>query len=368
MDYEEEQMKKGSIIMILGTGEVETRNFLYLLSKYPQLRDFELVFVYQRGYEELHQSLIGEYFDRFREKVCLPTEIRERSRAYNEAVLYAHTDIFIFLEPNMMPVRRCFEFLAESLEQGNILAVQPMVVNYHTGQIQSTGYMESAGGLMHAFKNRNPEEKIVNCSNPRYALSSSLFAINRFVFEELNGFNEKVSPEMMGRNLTSEITLRGYGNFYDHRAKAYYLYDLLEKTEYDTMGNGISDNKLLLPEEGNKTCMVFLLREQVTDCQRRSKYTVMNFSEMKDLENFLGRIGVHYHEIIDYYGFSEATSIEFQKIIPLSYAKERGNYIYVTNNFKQIVDNRMWFHKRKYRKDVVCDLSGNLINIEQLGL
>ena len=56
--------KKGSIIILLDSEGMEVKNFLYMLSGYKGIQNYELILVYQKDTERVHQynqqSGIGE--------------------------------------------------------------------------------------------------------------------------------------------------------------------------------------------------------------------------------------------------------------------------------------------------------------------
>jgi len=357
--------KKGSIIIILDLEGMTMKNFLYMLSKYQGIENYELILSYQKNEKGYFKSIIGECLENQDILFYEAEDISNRGQIYNFASELAHTDILIFLDTNIALREHCLDELVYSLIEEDVLAVQPMIIRFGSPFVQSTGYVFSERCTGHALKNRNMDETIVNQSFERSALVSSVLAINRFVFEELRGFNETLPCEYMGKEITLRITKRGYKNFYNHRARAYYMAKDGGVSEYE---RGV-DLKYKSEEESiDKEFHEIeeLFQKQINKNQLSKNYVVINFSGLVQAIEVMRKINVKVSKIINCFGNSQYCAIEFEKVLPFYLAEEKCEYIYFTDNFCQVKNNYVWFKRREKYEDLIVDLSGNVIRASEI--
>lgn len=357
--------KKGSIIIILDLEGIAVKNFLYMLSKYQGIENYELILSYQKNEEAYFKGIIGECLRNQKILFYEAGDISNRGQIYNFASELAHTDILIFLDTNIALKEHCLDEMVYSLIEEDVLAVQPMIIRFGSPFVQSTGYVFSKSCVGHALKNRNMEEAIVNQSFERSALVSSILAINRFVFEELRGFNETLPCEYMGKEITMRITKRGYKNFYNHRAQAYYMEKDRGVSEYE---KGV-DLKYKTEEENiDKEFHEIeeLFQRQINKNQLSKNYVVINFSGLIQAVEVMRKINVKVSKIINCFGHSPYRSIEFEKVLPFYLAEENCEYIYFTDNFCQVKNNYVWFKRRQEYEDLIVDLSGNVLRASEV--
>lgn len=359
--------KKGSVIIILDLEGMAVKNFLYMLSKYQGIENYELILSYQKNEKEYFKNIISEYLGNQDILFYETEDISNHGQIYNFASELAHTDILIFLDTNIVPREHCLDELVYSLIEEDVLAVQPMIIRFGSPFVQSTGYVFSETCTGHALRNRNMEETIVNQSFERSALVSSILAVNRFAFEELRGFNEMLPCEYMGKELTMRITKRGYKNFYNHKARAYYMakdrcqggneyengIDLKYRTEYEPV-----DKEFHEIEE--------LFQKQIDKKQLSKNYIILNFSGLLQAVEVMRKINVKVSKIINCFGNSQYRTIEFEKVLPFYLAEEQCSYIYFTDNFCQIKNNYVWFKRREGHEDLIVDLSGNVLKASEI--
>lgn len=357
--------KKGSIIVIFDTEGIEVKNFLYMLSIYPGIENYELIIAYEKN-EEAYVKGLGSLCPEYLKPVYYKMEdVSNKGIAYNGAAEKALTDVLIFLDMRIALMENCLDEMMRSLEEGDVLAVQPMVVKFHSLLVQSTGYVFSEKCSGHALQNRNITENIVNQSFERNALVTSIMAINRLVFEELRGFNAELPYEWMGREITMRITMKGYKNLYNHRARAYDMSNETGGSEYE-IGFDLIHEMVRRELSNGFHEMEELLNRQIHKKELGRKYVVINFSGMMQVRELLQKIRIKTVKIINYSHCSEKNVIEFEKILPFKMVEEEREYIYFANNFFQIKDNPVWFGKRRGHEDLIVDLSGNLIKISDL--
>ena len=357
--------KKGSIIIILDLEGLAVKNFLYMLLKYHGIEDYEIILSCEKNEETYFKNIMKEIPKNQKIIFYETRDISNRGQVYNMASQLAHTDILIFMDTNIALKENCLDELVYSLIEEDILAVQPMIVQFHSPLIQSTGYVFSEKCAGHALKNRNVDEKIVNQSYKRSALASSIIAINRFAFEELRGFDITIPYELMGREITMRITMKGYQNFYNHRAMAYYMSKRTGRNEYE---EEINLKYKVMSFNINKEFyeMEELFSQQINQKQLGKKYVVINFSGIVQVLEIMRKINFKISKIINYFEYSQNKNVEFEKILPFYLTEEEHEYIYFANNFYQIKDNHMWFERRREHEDLIMDLSGNVLRISEI--
>lgn len=343
--------KRASIIICLEYGGVQVKNFLHMLSEYEELGRYQLVFAYDAEEEAYFRGLIRKYF-REQDVSCFKTQnICHKSRVYNKAAELASGDAIVFVDTNIVLLDNCVEELVCALEKTDVMAAQPLMIQYHASRVYSTGYVYSGNWSGHALQNRGIHEKIVNHSAVRNALSLSMLAINRYVFEELRGFNEHIPCEAIGRELTERITDYGYLNFYNHKSRVYFmepeeLPGVCQFDEYCGMGRS-----------------ELLMKEQISEFKLEEKYAVLNFSEIVYVREIVRRLGFRTIMCRNYSQWCNQRRIDFEEIMPLSLTEQKQDFLYVVNNFYQIKDNPIWFGKRRKHQDMIVDLSGNVIRV-----
>ena len=217
--------KKGSIIILLDSEGMEVKNFLYMLAGYKGIQNYELILAYQKDQREYINIISSQVLGKLKPVYYPMEEVGNTGRVYNAAAGLATADALIFMDMQMVLIQGCLDEMMKSLEEDRVLAVQPMIIKFHSALVKSTGYVFSERSTGHALQNRQVKDEIVNKSFERSALITSLMAVNRLVFEELRGFNSNLPKEWLGRELTMRITMKGYKNMYNHRARAYDMMD-----------------------------------------------------------------------------------------------------------------------------------------------
>ena len=357
--------KKGSIIIILDLEGMAIKNFLYMLSKYQGIENYELILSYQKNEKRYFKGIIGECLEN-QEILFYETEdISNRGKVYNFASELAHTDILIFLDTSIALREQCLDEMVYSLVEEDVLAVQPMIIRFGSPFVQSTGYVFSESCTGHALKNRNMEETIVNQSFERSALVSSILAINRFAFEELKGFNDLLPCEYMGKEITMRITKRGYKNFYNHRARAYYMAKDKGESEYENkIDLKCKTERENIDKEFHEIEELF--QKQIDKNQLSKNYVVINFSGLVQTMEVMRKINVKVSRIINCFGYSRYHAIQFERVLPFYLTEESCDYIYFTDNFCQVKNNYVWFKRRQEYEDLIVDLSGNVLKASEV--
>lgn len=358
--------KRGSIIIAMEKRGMEARNFLYMLGRYSHINEFEIIIAYEKTEKKMMKDIIEDYFSGVEIYLDPVKNVEYKSRVYNLAARYARTDSLIFLDTNVVLTEACLELLCEALEQEeDVLAVQPMIVRMHTTQVLSTGYFFTGKSVRHALEGRSMEEEIVNISDKRNALATTVLAVNRYVFEELNGFNEKIPFEQIGREFSMRITDMGYQNFYNHEAKFFYHSSENTKDEFQWRGDFLCEICHNTRSYGDRDYGV-IQKKQMEGIDKKYGYMVLNFSDLIDWYEVFKRLDLRVKRGICYSQVSEFKNIIFQNVLSSDMAERSWNYIFLTNNFHQIYQNEEWFSRRRKQQDLVIDLAGNVIKLNEL--
>ena len=94
-------------------------------------------------------------------------------------------------------------------------------------------------------------------------------------------------------------------------------------------------------------------------------YFVLNFSRLVDIKNILAASGLLSENIISYSYISGENKVDLFKTIPTKFCELNKNIIYFSNNFTQLIQNKIWFELRKDNcpdcNDMILDLCGNII-------
>ncbi len=341
--------KRASLIICLNRVDMEVKNFLYMLSGYEKLEDYQIIFAFDWEDEKYFRGLIKQYFSDQDMCCCKTRNIQHKAKVYNNVSEKAHSDVFIFMDTNIILSSGCLEELVKTLEEQDALAVQPLMIRYDIGTVYSTGFMYTCHMRGHALQNRGLREDIVCLSAPRTALTSSMLAINRLAYEELRGFSEDIPNEYIGQELTERITDLGYQNYYNHRARVYYVENYMEKvclSWIERFGEYKSER---------------ILEEQLKNVCKNNRYAVLNFSQAFYTNEWLYQLGFRIIMNRNYNHFCMHEKIMFETVLPWNMVEQENDYLYIVNNFQQIKNNKMWFLKRRNHKDLIVDLSGNVI-------
>lgn len=352
---------KASIIVALDSGENFTRNFLYFLSKYELINDYEIILTSDGNNEINYKKIISEYFD----NNCIYINNNKKQGygiANNLAVKYASTDILIFMNADIILEKECLEALIEPFSNNKIDAVQPLLIYPQSMSTQSTGHVFCQYYNTHMFENRSIADEIVQQPGNRKAFTTALCAVRKDVFERYGGFEEKYFNAWEGMELGLKITSNGGQCYYNPSAKAFhirgggrgqYKIDETPQTAYfwSCWGKSISEN---LSEVLNKQLQNLIKNNN-------DKYFLINFSCIRDFDYIGNKLLINIYDSIQYTELAGFTNIEFFKTLPYFWLSLENNIIYLANNFSVIKNNKLWFNMRKKHNDLIIDLSGNCL-------
>lgn len=348
-----------SIITALDSDENFTRNFLYFLSKYDSIKDYEIILITDGNNEINYDNIVHDFFG----NNCIYI-YNERKQGYgivnNIAAKYATTDILIFMNADIILEEKCLESLIAPFSDNTIDAVQPLLIYPQSMSIQSTGHVFCQYYNTHLLENRLLTDDIVNQPGYRKAFTTALCAVKKKVFNMYGGFNEKYFNAWEGMELGLKITSNGGKCYYNPSAKAYhirgggrgqYKIDETPQTAYfwSQWGQNITEN---LSE---------ILNMQIKDLNQDNKYFLLNFSCIRDFNFISSKLSINMIDSINYTELAGYSTIEFFKTLPYFWLSFENDILYLTNNFTVIKNNKLWFDMRKNHNDLIIDLSGNCL-------
>ena len=134
--------------------------------------------------------------------------------ALNRGVEKVNTDYFIAINPDTFPEEGCFEKILETAEnQNDIAMVTPLtLLNKNTKEFS-------------AYGNFNNKELIKNKKNIMevHWVNGNIFLMNKKIFLDLGGFDEKIFIEYDERELQRRIFLSKKRILIDFNAKSHHL-------------------------------------------------------------------------------------------------------------------------------------------------
>lgn len=354
---------KASIIIALDSSYNFTEVFLGHLCRYATLSEYELIFTDDGNDEVDYKHLLDIYIKNY---YYIP---HKNKHGYgivnNHAVQHSHNDILIFMNSDIILTEKCLETLITSLHEHNAVAVQPLLIYPQTNLVQSTGHVFNKLYNAHLFENRNISDPIVQTAGIRKSLTTALCVMYKNVFLAYNGFNEFYFNAWEGMELMLKLSLNGEICFYEPKAVAYHI-------------RGGGRGQYFIDETPQTarfwTCWGDKINENITDAYLMQlsetmllkKYIVINFSCITNLESIFEKLPIKIIKYVNYCELAKMDKIEFFKELPYAYSTLNSCFIFFSNNFKNILNNRLWFTMRGDKQDYIMDLSGNLIKPKRL--
>lgn len=354
---------KASIIIALDSSYKFTEVFLGNLCRYATLSEYELIFTDDGNNEVDYKQLLDIYIKNYR---YIP---HNKKYGYgivnNHAVQLSHSDILIFMNADILLTEKCLETLIDSLKKHNAVAVQPLLIYPQTNLVQSTGHVFYKYYNAHLFENRYISDPIVQTPGIRKSLTTALCVMYKHIFLAYNGFDEYYFNAWEGMELMLKFSLDGKICFYEPKAVAYhirgggrgqYYIDETPQTArfWTYWGNKIDEDIT------DKYLM------QIPESMLSKSYILINFSCITNLENIFEKLPIIIDHYVNYCELAKMDKIEFFKELPYAYSTLNTCFIFFSNNFKNIVNNQLWFSQRGEKHDYIMDLSGNLLRPKRL--
>ena len=350
---------KASIIIALDSNLNFTDNFLFFLSRYNNIREYELIFTSDGNNDVNYEKSIINFFDNDYKYIEHKSKMGY-GVVNNIAAQYSTTDILIFMNADIILQNDCLEKLINSLDEKHAQAIQPLLIYPQTMKVQSTGHVFCKYYNTHMFENRSIYDDIVNKPGYRNAFTTALCAIYKKEFLKHGGFDEKYFNAWEGMELGLKIVSSGGKCYYNPEAKAFhirgggrgqYKIDETPQTAYfwSKWGNVITEN------------LSQVINAQLCDNDKDLQYKLVNFSCIRDFEYITSKINLDVAVFLNYTEYAGYDKIEFFKILPYSLLDIDCNIIYLSNNYTNIINNFLWFSLRNKNNDIIIDLSGNCI-------
>lgn len=348
-----------SIIVSLDSNENFTRNFLYFLSTYTSIGEYEVILTSDGNNEIRYDKIIHDFFP----DNCIYI-YNEKRQGYgivnNTASHYASTDILIFMNADIILGHKCLESIIAPFSDKTIEAVQPLLIYPQSMCTQSTGHVFCRYYNAHLLENRPITDDIVNQPGYRKAFTTALCAVRKDIFDMYGGFNDKYFNAWEGMELGLKITSNGGKCYYNPSARAFhirgggrgqYKIDETPQTAYfwSKWGQNISEN---LSE---------ILNQQIKIINQGKEYVLLNFSCIRDFSDIASKLAINILASVEYTELAGYSSIEFFKTLPYFWLSFKKEIIYLANNFTIIKNNKLWFDMRKHHNDLILDLSGNCL-------
>ncbi len=350
---------KASIIISVGSSKVIFDNFLFNLSSYAAIKEYEIIFFNDNAEFYLDKEYINSLFYN-NVKIINSSEKIGYGAANNKAVDYASHDILIFMNDDIILKPGCLELLIDDLQSGKADAVQPKLVYPQSNTIQSTGHIFTKYSNAHALENSSKDSNIANKSDYRTALTTAVCATKKDLFLQMGKFDLIYYNAWEGMEYTLKLTMSGYKCFHNHEAEAYHirggtrgLYSLDEEYQsaifWSRWSSKISSDfpRFILP--------------QIDSIGLSSVYLVINFSKVTNIYSLMNECNLRIDESISYTYYSGLKAIDFFKCLPIKLSQTELDIIYFANNFSQIKNNALWYELREKHNDLIIDLSGNVI-------
>ena len=178
-------------------------------------------------------------------------------------------------------------------------------------------------------------------------------------FFEMNMFDEVYYNAWEGMEYTLKLSHTGHVCLYEPKAEAYHF-------------RGGARNNYALNEQAQSAIfwsrwqdkircdLTEIIKEQIQHISSE-EYLLLNFSKLTIACELISSCGFNVVDCISYTYISGQTTVDLYKIVPSRLAAINKDIIYFTNNFTQIINNKIWFESRKGRQDIIIDLCGNVV-------
>ena len=223
-------------------------------TSYP---NYEIVIVQKGGRDK-----IAEAATRFPHRVLYFADGMNESAARNYAVAHTHSPWLLFLEDSVEAVDADWlTIMAEHVQRPETGAVGPRLVN-SGGTIEHAGLVLGDNGIaqsaFHGFPAEHPGvNRQLQMTRNYSAVSGACLLTRREVFQQIGGFDEKLSGALAGVDLCLKMRRAGYLITYTPLAKLY----------WDPS-----------PREGVDTTAEAIMRQRWSDVLKRDPYYHPNLS------------------------------------------------------------------------------------------
>ncbi|MEG2521038.1 MAG: glycosyltransferase, partial [Christensenellaceae bacterium] len=286
------------------------------------------------------------------------------SKANNIGAKLSDNEFLLFINSDVYPKQDAISLLLDYIRSTNVKSIAQGVLLYpQSDLIQSTGHVFGHYFNRHALTNR-PISILGNVDIiPRQALTSAFYIMRRALFMQLGGFDEFYYNCWDGLELSLKATdsacscvcytksiayhaTGGSRNYIPHdesQASAYFWSNWGKKITPDL-------DKLLLREK-NK------LQDDYFFC--------INASTIRNFLPYIESLSVNISSSMHLDGRYQST-INLYNELPYYFFREPTSLLFFTDNFQKLKGNRNWFSVRNNKKDVIIDMHGNVLLVQEL--
>ena len=169
---------KASIIISTNSNRTLFENFLFHLSQYPTINEYEIIVINDGGEYSISEEQYKDLGLNCVHKIDL-SEKQGYGAANNIATQSANCDYLIFMNDDIILKPDCLEKMLSVLKRDDVSAVQPKLIYPQSNLVQSTGHIFTKFTNAHALENAHIDSRIVNKSGERQALTTALCATKK---------------------------------------------------------------------------------------------------------------------------------------------------------------------------------------------
>jgi hypothetical protein len=285
--------------------------------------------------------------------------------ANNVAASEARGKVLVFLNSDTFPANNAVRILAHLLAADEEVGVaQGLLVYPQDLRVQSAGHLFGPYFNNHVLLGRRTDAEIVRRPADRQALTSAFYAVRRADFIQNNGFDEFYLNCFEGMEFSLRMNLKGYRCIYRPTAIAYHI-------------QGASRRRVAV-EEAQSTAYFWtkwghlirsdlreILAAQLDSADTSRKYLVVNTSTKQGWPAILDSLGIRGEEVA---ALNTGEQINLHEALIPELHQSNSPILFITNNFRQIARNMLWFADRRDRGDLILDCHGNVISARELFL
>ena len=363
-------MYKASVIVTLNNEYSLTENFFNNLL-YITSNDIEIIIVVD-GDTDLNTYYYLQYLQRENKNIKLHLSSINQgfSIANNIGVSMSEAPYLIFLNSDTFPIDNSLYLLIKYMDNHpNVGVAQGMILYPQTGLVQSTGHIFGYYKTTHAFDGLSQSEPIVNQEAERQALASGFYITRHNIFDEENGFDQLYYNAWEGLEYSLKVHLHGNKCMYYPKAKAYHVKgsgrnrrfrDESYQTGYfwhkwaDYIHMDLSD--FFIMQLNKIDCSLSYIMINVSGIRNEIWNIILIKTGLKIINGFIIDKPMH------------QKNISLEDSVPASILHTESHILFVSDNFRDIINNkRIFLLRSSFRsKDIILDLNGNVVHIEKM--
>jgi len=342
-----------------------TANFLHWLATDLMEDDVELIVVCDGDTNvRTHRLLRDAQTDRRKVRVVFLDQPSGYAVANNLAAQEACGDVLLFLNTDTFPTKGAIRTLAEFVKTNQDVGVaQGLMIYPQNLLVQSCGHIFGPFFNQHAFLGRSTNVSIVNQPADRQALSSAFYAVRRGDFIQNKGFDEFYLNSFEGMEFSLRMQLSGYRCVYRPEARAYHLQGGSRK---HFAINEDQEIAYFWSKWGSRIRQDLddILAAQMHPEHKKRNYLIVSASTNRSWKRSLDTLGLRGEYVATWTGpYQELLLAEI--LVPEIH-RSNSPILFLTDSFRQLIGNVLWFSTRPDRADLVLDCHGNVVGVAEL--